>query len=73
MGDLIQLTDADFVEYDIDDEPAESRCQTCGGDGFEWCEDQNSAEGCWAADCDGTAHTCPNCRGSGLAKDQWFW
>ncbi len=48
-------------------------CQTCDGDGFELCEDVNSSEGCWESDCDGSAHTCPNCRGSGLAKDQWYW
>jgi hypothetical protein len=56
--------------YDDDDEPG---CQTCGGDGFEECEDVNSSEGCWIAGCDGYFHTCPNCNGSGLAKDQWYW
>lgn len=56
-------------DYDLDD-GEEHRCMTCGGEGWEWCEDQNSSEGCWARDCDGTAHTCPNCDGSGLAKDQ---
>lgn len=50
-----------------------THCQTCGGDGFEFCEDTDSAEGCWVGDCDGEVHTCPNCRGSGRAKDQWFW
>jgi hypothetical protein len=48
-------------------------CMTCCGDGFEECEDTDSAEGCWNADCDGVWHTCPNCRGSGRAKDQSWW
>ena len=67
----------DFVPLDDDDydgtyDPDWS-CQTCGGEGFEWCEDTNSSEGCWEPDCNGRVHTCPNCRGSGARKDQWYW
>jgi hypothetical protein len=51
----------------------EVNCQTCLGEGYEECEDTNSSEGCWERDCNGYAHTCPNCRGSGHAKDQWYW
>ena len=64
----IAYDESGYSEYD--DEPA---CQTCGGEGFEVCEDVNSSEGCWESDCNGDIHTCSNCRGSGLAKDQWYW
>ena len=64
--------DVDYHD-DYDDAADGGPCQTCGGDGFEECEDTDSAEGCWIADCDGEIHTCPNCNGSGLAKDQWYW
>lgn len=37
------------------------------------CETSTSSEGCWESDCDGDFHTCPNCKGSGLAKDQRYW
>lgn len=58
--------------YDDEYDHGES-CQTCLGEGFEECEDWNTSEGCWEPDCSGTIHTCPNCRGSGRAKDQWYW
>lgn len=41
-------------------------CQTCGGEGFEWCEEWD----CWEPDCDDDSHTCPNCHGTGNAADQ---
>ena len=63
------LSEPDIEEYEYDDDP----CMTCGGDGIEECEDTDSAEGCWEPDCNGRFHTCPNCRGSGNAKDQRFW
>ncbi len=54
--------------------PAEEPdCMTCGGEGWCECEDTDSSEGCWVAGCDGLSHRCPNCRGSGLAKDQQYW
>lgn len=55
-----------------DDYEDDESCQTCGGDGFEQCED-DSSEGCWEWDCDGDIHLCPNCYGSGRAKDQCYW
>lgn len=65
--------DPEIDDYYEEDDGLERNCRTCRGDGWEWCEDTDSAEGCWEADCDGSAHTCPNCRGSGLAMDQCFW
>lgn len=62
--------------YDEDEDYGdglEPNCQTCRGEGVEECEDVNSSEGCWVAGCNGDIHTCPNCKGSGLAKDQWYW
>lgn len=61
------LIQTEHEHYD-DCEPA-SRCQTCDGDGVEWCDDWD----CWERDCTGDSHLCPNCKGSGLASDQWFW
>lgn len=58
---------------DDDYDPDDPGCQTCGGDGFEECEDSNSSEGCWERRCNGRLHECPNCGGSGLARDQRFW
>lgn len=55
---------------EFDPEPS---CMTCSGDGWEWCEDTDSAEGCWESGCNGKSHTCPNCGGTGDAKDQRFW
>ena len=65
------LDEQDYDEFDdYGDEPG---CMTCGGDGIEECEDVDSSEGCWVADCNGYHHTCTNCRGSGKAKDQVYW
>ncbi len=52
-----------FPDYDDD-------CMTCGGEGFEECETTNRIEGCWERHCNGDFHECPNCHGSGRAKDQ---
>ena len=60
--------DDELGDYDPD-----WACRTCGGDRFEECEDTDTSEGCWEQDCNGRIHTCPNCRGSGQAKDQWYW
>ena len=70
VGDSEVGEPQDYEYDDYDDEPG---CMTCGGEGYEECEDVNSSEGCWEADCNGIIHTCPNCRGSGKAKDQRFW
>lgn len=57
-------------DFDDDDEP---ECHTCHGEGVEECEDTDSAEGCWEPGCSGDLHTCPNCKGSGNAKDCWYF
>lgn len=56
--------------YGLDDDTDEGTCQTCGGDGIEECE---STLDCWERDCTDGIHTCPNCGGSGRAKDQTWW
>ena len=70
------LTDAEIQELDdlLDDYEDEGGledgdCMTCGGDGFVECDDWD----CWEPDCSGDCHTCHNCHGSGLAKDQVYW
>lgn len=53
-----------------DDDGYEANCMTCLGDGTEECMDSCM---CFEPDCNGDYHTCPNCRGSGSASDQWYW
>ena len=49
-------------------------CQTCGGDGIAECDGD-----CPESDDNGCPYAephfvkCPNCRGSGRARDQWYW
>ena len=50
-------------DFDFEDEP---RCHTCGGEGIV--ESVAEASGRYGWD-DDDIGTCPNCRGSGLAKD----
>ena len=69
------MSTQDATGYEDEDS---APCQTCGGDGVEECEewlfqeDTDASEECWEQDCNGRVHTCPNCRGSGNAKDQWY-
>ena len=57
-------------EYDDDDLDPESACHTCLGDGYV---DSVAAEtGRHGWDDEGPGK-CPNCKGSGLAKDCWWW
>lgn len=59
------------TDYDPDDDlDYGADCQTCGGEQIEECDD---ILGCFVKGCDGNYHTCPNCKGSGRARDQWFW
>jgi|SRR5579862_4141355 len=60
------MTDLGYEEDDFEDE--EANCQTCCGDGWETCTDPL----CFEPDHHDGWHTCPNCRGTGLAKDQWY-
>ena len=61
------------TDYDDDlDWDEESDCRTCGGDGWGVVgDDWDAADPFW--DIPRTIQRCPNCRGSGLAKDQQFW
>ena len=56
------LIDPELEEWADDLEPD---CHTCGGEGFEDCDDWD----CWEPNCRNGSHSCPNCHGSGLAKD----
>lgn len=56
--------------YYEDDDDGWDQCQTCCGDGYEECWDWPD---CWEPKCDGDFHRCPNCHGTGSAKDQWYW
>ena len=61
--------DDDADGYDDDDDGYDA-CQTCAGDGYEDCWEPFD---CWEPGCNGAAHKCTNCRGTGSAKDQWYW
>lgn len=58
----------DFEDYDYDpaDDFDEPSCHTCGGEG--WVESVAAESGRYFWD-DDSPGKCPNCRGSGLAKD----
>lgn len=68
------MSAAEYVDdgYDggFDDEDDYSDCQTCLGDGYEECDAPWS---CFEQGCNGKIHRCPNCKGSGDSKDQWYW
>ncbi len=57
---------------DTDRDPG-AACWQCGGDGW------GIVGQSWASDdpingpYDGEVEKCPNCRGSGKAKDCWYW
>jgi hypothetical protein len=78
MSDLTAETaqlndDFDDEEGFNPDEPNEELCHTCGGDGWgivgvDW-ESDDPINGPY----DGEIEKCPNCGGSGLAKDCWYW
>ncbi len=68
------------VQEDIEDEISQGSgdegCTYCGGDGYgvegeDW-EMDDPINGPWNADENGIS-PCPNCHGSGLAKDMTFW
>ena len=56
-----------------DSGPENELCWTCGGDGWgvvglDWdCDDYVNGP------YPGEVERCPNCGGSGLAKDCWYW
>ncbi len=50
------------------------RCQTCLGDRYVECDgDCPESDDCGCPYGGGHVIRCPNCRGSGKAKDQWYW
>lgn len=53
-----------------DEECNEPICYTCGGDG--WVDSVAQTTGRYFWDDDGPGE-CPNCKGSGLAKDCWYF
>lgn len=63
---------SDDYREDFDDCDPDHWCHTCGGDGWgisgeSWPVDDP------VNDAPGEVEECPNCRGSGLAKDCWYW
>lgn len=64
---LGRCTDDDF---DYDDQFEDTPCHTCGGDGLV--ESVAAVTGRWGWDEDDVGR-CPNCNGSGKAKDCWYW
>lgn len=68
-------TTRELADEDLGD-PYECLCQTCGGDGFVFCDGGTDCPEADDAGCpfaDSHAYTCTNCGGSGDAKDQRFW
>lgn len=64
---------AEEIDYDDLYDPGDEPCHTCGGDGWgivgvDWDSD-DPINGPY----DGEIEKCPNCKGSGLAKDCWYW
>lgn len=51
------------------DDPEDADCSSCGGEGFEECDDPIQ---CLSPSCDGEYHRCQNCGGSGRSKDQRY-
>ena len=66
MSNGDERDDWQFEWHEVDDD-AEPSCMPCGGDGFVDSVAQESGRYGWDPDEPGT---CPNCRGSGLRKDQ---
>lgn len=66
---MTALPEVDEYADDFAEDADQGSCMTCHGEGWVFCEDWD----CWEPDCDGTAHTCWNCHGSGDPKDQWLW
>ena len=65
---MTKMEDRDDYDYDYDhiyDDP-EPRCHSCFGVG--WVESVSAESGRYLWDTDGPGD-CPNCGGSGLAKD----
>jgi DnaJ-class molecular chaperone len=61
----MQMQQDEDCDYDDDG----GVCQTCHGEGYL---EANEAHCDWINYGDDLVR-CPNCNGSGDAKDQWFW
>jgi len=59
-------------EDDYDDRDPEAPCHTCGGEGLGIIGEDWPARDIDLGRC-GEVEDCPNCRGSGLAKDCTYW
>jgi DnaJ-class molecular chaperone len=73
---LEMSVDRDLIDYDeaLDDDGQEWRCMTCGGEGIAECDgDCSESDDCGCPYADGHFIRCPNCMGSGKAKDQRYW
>ena len=63
-------TDDELDRYELEYLNETARCHTCGGEGFVESVAQETNRWGWDEDDVGE---CPNCGGSGLAKDCWYW
>ena len=71
--DELAMFQREAAEYEDDDGESHS-CMTCGGDGFAECDgDCPESDDCGCPYAEAHFICCPNCRGSGDAKDQWYW
>ena len=67
----------DWPGYADDDppedyDPGEWNCQTCGGDGWVLGDEiERGYDFGWIDPA--KTYSCPNCKGSGDAKDQTYW
>ena len=61
-------SDEDKDEFDYENDQAE--CGTCFGSG--WVDSVSAETGRYFWDTDDPGE-CPNCRGSGLASDMWYF
>lgn len=58
-----------FDDIDEDGNECDRSCQTCRGEG--WVEGEEFGDPLWYAPDE--SYTCPNCNGSGDARDQTYW
>lgn len=73
MSEVATVMETDHPEHDLDEEDFDLECHTCGGEGWgivgvHWDSD-DPVNGPYPSE----VEKCPNCLGSGLAKDCWYW
>lgn len=64
---------AEEIDYDDLYDPVDELCPTCGGDGWDIVGVDWDSDDYINGPYDGQITRCPNCKGSGLAKDCWYW